>query len=134
MPSRIESTVRDVDSPNDSPDAFHRLVEDLSKVLGPSSGLDSAEIDPANLEKLMEEYVSKKNEWRQYALGDSTRTYTRNLVDRGNGKSNLVRHWSSNSISHKSWLESSFSSGHQAKGVPYTIMRMHIVWWRSFTP
>ena len=92
MPSRIESTVRDVDSPNDSPDAFHRLVEDLSKVLGPSSGLDSAEIDPANLEKLMEEYVSKKNEWRQYALGDSTRTYTRNLVDRGNGKSNLVRH------------------------------------------
>ncbi|MCJ1237103.1 Cysteine dioxygenase [Varicellaria rhodocarpa] len=90
MPSRIESTVRDVDSPNDSPDAFHCLVEDLSNVLGPSSGLDSAEIDPAKLEKLMEEYVSKKSEWRQYALGDSSRTYTRNLVDRGNGKSNLL--------------------------------------------
>ena len=89
MPSRTFSSIsQDVSSPKDT---FHRLIEELSNALGPSSGLDSEEIDPTDLEKLMEAYVSKKSEWRQYALGDSSRAYTRNLVDKGNGKSNLVR-------------------------------------------
>lgn len=72
------------------PDAFHRLVEDLSNILGPSSGLNSADVDPEDLRNLMTAYVSEKSEWVRYALGDPSRTYTRNLVDRGNGKSNLV--------------------------------------------
>ena len=93
MPSRIyESTNQDVSSSKDLPDAFHRLVEELSSVLGPSSGIDSEDVDAPSLEQLMDAYVSKKSEWRQYALADPTRAYTRNLVDRGNGKSNLVRH------------------------------------------
>ena len=73
-------------------DAFHRLVQDLSDVLGPSSGLDSADVDPQDIERLMIAYKSNPGDWLQYAWGDSSRPYTRNLVDEGNGKSNLVGH------------------------------------------
>jgi cysteine dioxygenase len=72
-------------------DAFQQLVTDIIKVLGPSSGIDSADVDPQELIALMESYVSNEKEWQKYALGDGSRTYTRNLVDKGNGKSNLVR-------------------------------------------
>ena len=79
-----------VRSPRHQVDAFHRLVQDLSDALGPSSGLDSEDVDPMDLQNLMERYESKRPEWESYALRDSSRTFTRNLVDRGNGKSNLV--------------------------------------------
>jgi cysteine dioxygenase len=72
-------------------DGFHQLVRDLSNVLGSSSGIDSADVDPKDLQTLMEEYNSNKLEWIKYAFGDKSRAYTRNLVDKGNGKSNLVR-------------------------------------------
>ncbi|MCJ1417019.1 capsule-associated protein CAP1 [Xylographa parallela] len=71
-------------------DAFHGLVRDLSAVLGPSSGIDSADVDPENLRRLMEAYNSERKEWMSYALRDPSRSYTRNLVDKGNGKSNLL--------------------------------------------
>ena len=71
-------------------DAFHKLVQDLSDILGPSSGLDSEDVDPLDIQHLMEKYISRKSEWERYALKDPSRTFTRNLVDRGNGKSNLV--------------------------------------------
>lgn len=71
-------------------DPFEQLVQDLSDVLGPSSGLDSDDVDPMDVQRLMEGYTSKIEEWKQYALGDRSRPYTRNLVDEGNGKSNLV--------------------------------------------
>ncbi|KAJ9386446.1 hypothetical protein DTO063F5_3709 [Paecilomyces variotii] len=70
-------------------DAFQKLVADLSAVLGPSSGLDSDDVDPVDIQRLMEKYVSNEQEWTMYAMGDASRTYTRNLVDEGNGKSNL---------------------------------------------
>ena len=89
MPARINEDVGNSLETKES-DAFHRLVDDLSNVLGPSSGLDSADVDPRNLQSLMAAYISNKSEWVRYALGDPSRTYTRNLVDRGNGKSNLV--------------------------------------------
>ena len=72
-------------------DPFHRLVSDLSRNLGPSSGLDSSDIDVIELQKLMESYASNESDWSRYALADYSRGYTRNLVDEGNGKSNLVR-------------------------------------------
>lgn len=72
-------------------DPFHRLVSDLSRNLGPSSGLDSSDIDVTELQMLMESYISKESDWTRYALSDFSRGYTRNLVDEGNGKSNLVR-------------------------------------------
>lgn len=71
-------------------DSFETLVRDLSVALGPSSGLDSSDIDPMKIQLLMEKYNSNSDEWSSYALGDSSRTYTRNLIDEGNGKSNLV--------------------------------------------
>lgn len=71
-------------------DAFEKLVEDISSALGPSSGLDSDDVDPMNIQLLMEKYISKPSEWESYALGDASQSYTRNLIDEGNGKSNLV--------------------------------------------
>ena len=94
MPSAVEHN--DFKPPTKSAkplDAFHQLVQDLCNVLGPSSGLDSADVDPKSLEELMQNYASNESEWTQYALRDPSRTFTRNLVDRGNGKSNLVRGW-----------------------------------------
>lgn len=69
---------------------FEKLVQDLSAALGPSSGLDSDDVDPMYIQHLMEKYVSNPSEWGPYALGDASRGYTRNLIDEGNGKSNLV--------------------------------------------
>ncbi|KAI9758347.1 MAG: Cysteine dioxygenase [Chaenotheca gracillima] len=92
MPALIQGQVGD-DSclrPSRPRDAFHQLVEDLSKTLGPSSGLTSDDIDLAHLTQLMEEYESNKSEWTKYAFKDLSRPYTRNLVDHGNGKSNLL--------------------------------------------
>jgi len=83
----------DSESPRDpeiATDAFEKLVEDLSAALGPSSGLDSSDVDPMQIQLLMEKYISNADEWVTYALGDASRTYTRNLIDEGNGKSNLV--------------------------------------------
>ncbi|KAG4425260.1 Cysteine dioxygenase [Cadophora malorum] len=69
---------------------FETLVSDLSRILGPSSGLDSSEVDVKQLQKLMESYESSEEDWRRYAFEDLSRGYTRNLVDEGNGKSNLL--------------------------------------------
>jgi len=70
--------------------SFHNLVSDLSRILGPSSGLNSEEVDVQELFRLMENYISSEKEWSKYAFSDLSRGYTRNLVDEGNGKSNLV--------------------------------------------
>ncbi|KAJ5656747.1 hypothetical protein N7507_008697 [Penicillium longicatenatum] len=74
----------------ESLNAFEKLVHDLSAALGPSSGHDSDDVDPKNIELLMKKYVSKYEEWESCALGDASRSYTRNLIDEGNGKSNLL--------------------------------------------
>ncbi|KAF4449929.1 cysteine dioxygenase [Fusarium austroafricanum] len=69
---------------------FDELVVRLKDALGPSSGLTSADVDVDFLQQLMEGYDCKENMWSRYAFGDRTRGYTRNLVDEGNGKSNLL--------------------------------------------
>ena len=71
-------------------DDFHLLVDDLSRTLGPSSGLTSEGVDVDLLQRCMERYASRQRDWARYAFADASRAYTRNLVDRGNGKSNLV--------------------------------------------
>lgn len=71
-------------------DLFHQLVSSLSRILGPSSGIDSEDVDDKELRSVMEQYLSNEKEWEKYALADGSRSYTRNLVDKGNGKSNLV--------------------------------------------
>ncbi|KFA78880.1 hypothetical protein S40288_05311, partial [Stachybotrys chartarum IBT 40288] len=69
---------------------FDQLVVALKKALGPSSGLTSDDVDVNFLTELMREYDSVDDGWRAYAFGDASRGYTRNLVDDGNGKSNLL--------------------------------------------
>ncbi|GKU01373.1 unnamed protein product [Fusarium langsethiae] len=69
---------------------FEELVVRLKDALGPSSGLTSEDVDVNYLQQLMEGYDSSDNQWGRYAFGDSSRGYTRNLVDEGNGKSNLL--------------------------------------------
>lgn len=72
------------------PDRFDKLVWDLKDALGPSSGLTCDDVDVEHLMQLMQRYDSGGDEWKRYAFGDSSRGYTRNLVDEGNGKSNLL--------------------------------------------
>ena len=69
---------------------FDSLVLALKEALGPSSGLTSDDVDVEYLTQLMREYPSTDSGWEPYAMGDKSRGYTRNLVDEGNGKSNLV--------------------------------------------
>jgi cysteine dioxygenase len=69
---------------------FDDLVLALKDALGPSSGLTSDDVDVDHLTRLMRDYDSSPREWSRFAMGDESRAYTRNLVDEGNGKSNLV--------------------------------------------
>lgn len=69
---------------------FERLVHRLNEVLGPYKGIDSDDIDPKELEQLMIDYVSDDAHWQKYFFPSEHQAYTRNLVDRGNGKCNLV--------------------------------------------
>jgi cysteine dioxygenase len=69
---------------------FDELVVALKKALGPSSGLTSDDVDVDFLSELMRGYDHTDDGWKAYAFGDASRGYTRNLVDDGNGKSNLV--------------------------------------------
>lgn len=78
--------------PQQKEDRFEELVLALKDALGPSSGLTSEDIDVGFLMDLMRAYDGSDMQWSKYAFGDASRGYTRNLVDEGNGKSNLVGH------------------------------------------
>ncbi|KAH7165539.1 RmlC-like cupin domain-containing protein [Dactylonectria macrodidyma] len=71
-------------------DRFEQLVMGLKDALGPSSGLTCDDVDVNFLTRLMADYDGSDNQWAKYAFGDHSRGYTRNLVDEGNGKSNLL--------------------------------------------
>ena len=114
-------------APESSVDAFQRLVQDLSAALGPSSGLDSEDVDPLDIQKSMENYVSSQDEWAPYALGDSSRSYTRNLVDEGNGKSNLASRPSTPSTYSMLSITSLSLFGALVRAVPSMITPMPIV-------
>ena len=119
MPSRIENSAE-----ADSHDRFQELVVDLSAKLGPSSGIDADDVDAGDLVKLMQQYISKESEWEKYALGNSRMPYTRNLVDRGNGKSNLVSIKRGTSGSGLT-MDSSFSSGVREREAWSMTTQMH---------
>ncbi|KAF2463292.1 cysteine dioxygenase [Lindgomyces ingoldianus] len=71
-------------------DKFQVLVDSLNEILGPSSGINSEDVDETELQELMNSYVSNESEWGKFAFKDGSRSYTRNLVDKGNGKCNLL--------------------------------------------
>lgn len=70
---------------------FAELVASLAAALGPSSGRTLDDVDVAPLMRFMKLYTSQECEWAKYAFGNNAVDYTRNLIDEGNGKSNLVR-------------------------------------------
>lgn len=70
--------------------SFQGLVRELSDILRPSSGPDAGKVDPHKIMNLMTGYKSDEQQWEKYAFKDMSKTFTRNLVDEGNGKSNLV--------------------------------------------
>ncbi len=70
--------------------SFTNLIKAIGAALGPTSGLDSEEVNHNELIAFMEQYTSDEADWSPYALGDASRNYTRNLVDNTNGKSNIL--------------------------------------------
>ncbi|KAL4741831.1 RmlC-like cupin domain-containing protein [Aspergillus similis] len=90
MPYLKSGSTSSSDAGNSPRNAFEELVQDLSRALGPSSGLDSDDVDPLDIQRLMELYTSNPEDWLPFALGDASKSYTRNLIDEGNGKSNLL--------------------------------------------
>jgi len=70
------------------PKDLNELVKLLHSELG-SNGLDSEGVDVERVQKLMANYASNPEDWAKYAMFEKGR-YTRNLVDDGNGKFNLM--------------------------------------------
>ncbi|KAI6086244.1 RmlC-like cupin domain-containing protein [Hypoxylon rubiginosum] len=70
--------------------SFDQLVKDIKDVLGPSKGLKSEDVDVEDLSHIMERYISNQDDWTRYAMANPDMAYTRNLVDEGNGKANLL--------------------------------------------
>jgi len=103
---------------NTNDDCFQLLVQALSAKLGPSSGIDSADVDEEELLKLMRDYTSDESEWSKYFFPSPNHAYTRNLVDKGNGKSNLVS--PSDLGNDQTNSRSSFWFGHRASRVQFT--------------
>lgn len=71
-------------------DSLQELIQEIHNVLGPDGGLDSEHIDQNEIIRLMEKYNSNAEDWQHYAMFDRSRPYTRNLVDDGNGKVNIL--------------------------------------------
>ncbi|KAI0862421.1 cysteine dioxygenase [Xylaria cubensis] len=81
--------IKHADTPSYS-NNFDKLVTSLAETLNLSSDLMSDDINIALIMRLMRLYDSQERDWTRYAFGDSATDYTRNLVDEGNGKGNLI--------------------------------------------
>ena len=71
-------------------DAFQQLVQGLSCYLASSPSSAFKDINHRLIIKAMENYTSQSSEWDKYAHKNEKQSFTRNLVDPGNGKHNLV--------------------------------------------
>ena len=93
MTDTIGSTERSSSSANcQRLDGFHNLVQELSGYLDTAQSLAFSEIcDPNAVIHRMREYQSDRSEWVKYAYEDANQCFTRNMVERGLGKSNIVR-------------------------------------------
>ncbi|CAO3697676.1 hypothetical protein G6F70_008035 [Rhizopus microsporus] len=91
-PLSVESTFSIAPSNNNNNNnkfTLKDLIQSIHQVLG-DEGLDSERIDANKIIQLMEQYSSNAEDWSQYTLFDHSRAYTRNLIDDGNGKFNLM--------------------------------------------
>ena len=77
--------------PLNASEDFHRLTASIRSKLGPNNGIAASQSITTELKRLMEQYPADESSWKYFAFGDQALTFTRNLVDRGNGNFNLVR-------------------------------------------
>ena len=63
--------------------AWHELCSEIRRLFS------SGEVDVDEVQKVMNAYTSDTRDWDQYVNFDQHR-YTRNLVDEGNGRYNLI--------------------------------------------
>ena len=87
-PTTPQSATSSPSSPKPNP--FQSLIRSITTILGPHSGIDSPSISPSTLISLMKSYTSSDPDWLRYAFADPSLVFTRNLIDRGNGRSNLL--------------------------------------------
>lgn len=114
----MPSTTADVSSPTSThglpanqPAHFKRLIEDIRNVLGPESGITGSQKVQWEIQDILEKYHSSEEGWHEYAFRDASVPFTRNLVDKGNGKYNLVGACSYRSQSQGiDWLANSWWS------------------------
>jgi len=67
------------------------LVENLKEYLGSKSGINSSETEVSKLKAFLTNYHSAgEADWSAYGRADPSRNYTRLLVDKINGKCNLL--------------------------------------------
>ena len=71
---------------NEVPQSLNHLVELIYNELGSDKGLTSKDVNVDKIIRLIQEYKSEESEWASYALFDKSRSYTRNLLDDGNGQ------------------------------------------------
>lgn len=78
--------------PNHSnkPNAFQNLIHQIRDCLGKDAGIDTSDAHLDFLITAMKAYSSIDSHWSQFALGDPSRAYTRNLIDDVNGNANLL--------------------------------------------
>ncbi|MCJ1274408.1 hypothetical protein MMC21_002204 [Puttea exsequens] len=72
-------------NPRDAP-----LIENLKYLLVLPTTATFKDIDYQPVIDAMTAYISDKKDWERYAHRDKTQGFTRNLVDKGNGKYNLL--------------------------------------------
>ncbi|KAJ2501433.1 hypothetical protein GGH96_001956 [Coemansia sp. RSA 1972] len=86
-PSTTRSTL--VQDPSPSINSMQDLITQLNTCMG-DSGLGSDPHTVRRVRQLMHSYTGSSSDWSQYAIYTPGSRYTRNLVDDGNGKYNLL--------------------------------------------
>ncbi|KAJ2081650.1 hypothetical protein H4R24_002174 [Coemansia sp. RSA 988] len=88
--STIEDTSITLQEPvSKQPANMQELISSLNTVMG-DKGLGEDFETVRRVKQLMRGYVSKSQDWEKYAFYQDGARYTRNLVDDGNGKYNLL--------------------------------------------
>ncbi|KAI9203640.1 RmlC-like cupin domain-containing protein [Polychytrium aggregatum] len=67
-----------------------RSLKGLVEILHTELQIDKECVDPERIRRIMESYKSNPDDWTQYAFLDRSKAYTRNLIDDGNGRFNLM--------------------------------------------
>lgn len=69
---------------------LENLVNEIKKILGPSSGINAEDVDTETLMDTLRQYQSQRSDWDKYAFENFEVAYTRNGVDTINSKANLL--------------------------------------------